>query len=144
MVVGEFKHNLCGRMQYEHRTNTASRYAEALCRHECLSNTVAGTSTICRCHVTHSSIPLSMTSVPNNKLMGQRRFKKGVLYTTPPTWGWTWAESPAEIDPSICLITPGRASQEPRGSVPRIWMSGTERMLIWIIGNSFTWWVILY
>ena len=30
MVVGEFKHNLCGRMQYEHRTNTASLYAEAL------------------------------------------------------------------------------------------------------------------
>ena len=34
MVVGEFKHNLCGRMQYEHRTNTASLYAEALWRLE--------------------------------------------------------------------------------------------------------------
>ena len=43
------------------------------------------------------------------------------------------AEAPAKIDPSICLLTLGRASQEPRGSVPEIWMSGTERMLM--IGN---------
>ena len=52
--------------------------------HECLSNTVTGTSPICRCHVTHSSIPLSMLSVPNNSADESTQVQKGCAENNTP------------------------------------------------------------
>ena len=69
--------------------HTIPRYAmgEPICQdlsYECLSNTVAGTSPICRCHVTHSSIPLSMSSVPNNSAGRSTQVQKGSAENNAP------------------------------------------------------------